>query len=331
MPKISIIVPVYNTEKYLQQCLDSIISQTLKDIEIICVNDGSTDNSLNILKEYAERDDRIKIISKANSGYGHSMNIGIENACGDYIGIVESDDYVELNMFETLYQKAIEYNVDIVKSRFFYYDSRNDTNKESEEIICPYFEVIEPLKCMDVFGIAPSIWSCLYKKSLIKDNNIKFLETPGASYQDTSFAYKTKACARNMIILKDAFLHYRTDNENSSVNSSDKSDFVIYEYEEIKRFLAQKGLYNELRKSIALNQFNCYNWNYNRLRKDLKQSFVKKIAKEYRKNLLNGNMTFSMLGKKRFLKYALISFFPSLYYYVERLQNAKSFNYNTLL
>ncbi len=323
MPKVSVIIPIYNTEKYLRECLYSVINQTLKDIEIICVDDGSTDNSLNILKEYAERDDRIKIISKANSGYGHSMNIGIENACGDYIGIVESDDYVELNMFETLYKKAIEYNVDIVKSRFFYYDSRYNTNIESEEINCPYFEVIEPLKCMDVFGIAPSIWSCLYKKSLIKDNNIKFLETPSASYQDTSFAYKTKACAKNMMILKDAFLHYRTDNENSSVNSSDKSDFVIYEYEEIKRFIAKKGLYNEMRKNIALNQLSCYSWNYNRLREDLKLVFLKKIAKEYRKNLLSANITFSMLGRKRYLKYVLISFFPSLYYSMEKFRRCR--------
>ena len=103
MPKISIIIPCYNVEKYIKQCLESVVNQTLKDIEIICINDGSTDSTLEILREYENRDNRIKVISKQNSGYGASMNIGLETAKGEYVGIVESDDYVELNIFQTLY------------------------------------------------------------------------------------------------------------------------------------------------------------------------------------------------------------------------------------
>lgn len=90
--KVSIVVPIYNVEKYLRQCLDSIVNQTLKNIEIICVNDGSTDNSLKIIQEFADKDSRIKIINKENTGYGNSMNIGFDAAIGEYIGIVESDD-----------------------------------------------------------------------------------------------------------------------------------------------------------------------------------------------------------------------------------------------
>jgi glycosyltransferase involved in cell wall biosynthesis len=107
MPKVSIIVPIYNVEKYLRECLDSIVKQTLKDIEIVCVNDGSTDSSLDIIKEYAEKDERVKYIDKPNSGYGISMNQGLDKAQGEYIGIVESDDFIKPEMFEELYNLAL--------------------------------------------------------------------------------------------------------------------------------------------------------------------------------------------------------------------------------
>lgn len=117
-PKVSIIVPIYNSETYLEECLDSIINQTLKEIEIICVNDGSTDNSLDILNRYASNDDRITIINKQNTGYGNSMNVGIDHAKGEYIGIVESDDYIKPHMYETLYNKAIEHDLDLIRADF---------------------------------------------------------------------------------------------------------------------------------------------------------------------------------------------------------------------
>ena len=103
---VSIVVPVCNVERYLKECLDSVIKQTLKNIEIICVNDGSTDNSLKILREYEKKDRRIKVITKKNSGYGNTMNVGMDAANGKYIGIVESDDYVDEKMFERLYETA---------------------------------------------------------------------------------------------------------------------------------------------------------------------------------------------------------------------------------
>ena len=119
MPKVSVVLPIYNVEQYLRECLDTVVNQTLKDIEIICVNDGSTDNSLKIIKEFAEKDSRIKIIDKDNSGYGHSMNVGIDAATGEYLGIVEPDDFVSLNMFEELAAVADRVKADIVKADFY--------------------------------------------------------------------------------------------------------------------------------------------------------------------------------------------------------------------
>ena len=106
IPKISVIVPVYNVEKYLSECLDSIINQTLKDIEVICVNDGSTDSSLSILQDYASKDDRIKIIDKKNEGLGYTRKVGLDNAIGDYILFCDSDDkYISDDVFEKLYNE----------------------------------------------------------------------------------------------------------------------------------------------------------------------------------------------------------------------------------
>ena len=119
MAKISVVVPVYNVEKYLKECINSIINQTLEDIEIICVNDGSTDSSLEILNDYAKKDSRIIVINKSNSGYGHTMNMGLNAASGEYIGIIESDDFADKNMFEDLYKLAKEYDADIVKGDWY--------------------------------------------------------------------------------------------------------------------------------------------------------------------------------------------------------------------
>ena len=128
MPKVSIVIPCYNVEKYLRQCLDSVINQTLRELEIICVNDGSKDSTLSILQEYAEKDSRIKIIDKPNGGYGESMNRGFDMATGEYLGIIESDDYADLDMFEKLYHCAKTYELDVVKSGFYYYYSKEERN-----------------------------------------------------------------------------------------------------------------------------------------------------------------------------------------------------------
>src|SRR5574344_757344 len=106
MAEVSILIPIYNVEKYLEQCLESVCNQTLKDIEIICINDGSTDSSLKIIKDFQKNDDRVVLINKKNSGYGDSMNKGLEKATGEYIGIVESDDFIEKDAFEKLYSLA---------------------------------------------------------------------------------------------------------------------------------------------------------------------------------------------------------------------------------
>ena len=126
MPKLSILVPIYNVEKYLDECLSSLAKQTLKDIEIVCINDGSTDESLKIIQKYAKKYPNFAVINKRNSGYGDSMNRGLEKATGEYIGIVESDDFIELNAFKELYNLAKKTSADIVKANYFYHTDNSD-------------------------------------------------------------------------------------------------------------------------------------------------------------------------------------------------------------
>lgn len=241
--KVSVIVPVYNVEKYLHKCLESLVNQTLHRIEIICVDDGSSDNSSQILDWYASEDKRIKVIHKENSGYGDSMNLGIEFAQGKYIGILESDDFAELDMFERLFSVAQIHGADIVKSNFFLY--WDDDGIEKNE----FFRIIDseedrrdvyPIDYEDgkLFKVKASIWSALYNREFLINNNIKFLDTPGASFQDTSFTFKAFIAAQKMMLVEDAYVHYRQDNSESSVNNLDKkTEFVFKEYDEIFKYI----------------------------------------------------------------------------------------------
>lgn len=139
-PKITVLVPTYNVERYLPQCLDALCAQTLRDIEIICINDGATDGSPSILRSYAAKDQRIRIIDKPNSGYGASLNRGIAEAKGEYIGIVEPDDFPDKRMFKKLYKDAKRANADVAKCNFFnYFDGATTygTTLQSANVVSP--------------------------------------------------------------------------------------------------------------------------------------------------------------------------------------------------
>lgn len=298
--KVSIVIPIYNVEKYLRQCLESVINQTLKDIEIICVNDGSTDSSPDIIAEYAEQDPRIKIITKDNSGYGHSMNMGFDAAIGEYIGIVESDDYADVDMFESLYRTATNNNLDVVKSSYYFYFSQPKERNEKQEIaskimcnrtLCPSTDFQSKMEMVEFFNIKPTIWSAIYRRDFIRENNIRFNETPGASFQDASFNFKVWCCAKRIQLLQDAFLHYRQDNENSSVNSKGKVFCVCDEYEEMQRFLdehpSKKGTLEYIKNRI---KYDSYMWNYERLAPKFKYIFIERAASEFKNDLTDAKL-----------------------------------------
>lgn len=282
---VSILVPICNVQKYLRECLDSIIEQSLVDIQIICIDDGSTDLSPAILDEYRHKDPRIEVITKPNSGYGNSMNCGLDIARGKYIGIVESDDIASKTMFEDLFRLAEEHRVDVVKSNFYYHLSEQDTDDDAlEENLrdCIYDQVFVPREQQAIFLTQPAIWSALYRRDFLVEHGIRFLETPGASFQDTSFNFKVFASAKRALATRNGYLHYRIDNDNSSVKSLKKVFCICDEYKEIWDFAAADlDIYGHLRYLIPQIQYGGYLWNLNRLTPALQHQFYEVFAEEF--------------------------------------------------
>ena len=241
MPKVSVIMPVYNAESYLRESLDSVVSQTLHDIEIVCVDDGSTDSSLEVLKEYAAQDPRFCIITGPNAGYGAAMNKGIDAASGDYIGIVEPDDFIEPEMFERLMTAAVEHDCDVVKGDFLPFTGQGQTYHDQWYEICPdkgfYGKVLDPKRSNAVFFAMMMSWTGIYARSFIQQAGIRHNETPGASFQDNGFWMQVFAQARRVFFINEAYYHYRTDNPSSSIRSMEAALKIAREYEFIRKFL----------------------------------------------------------------------------------------------
>lgn len=283
-PKVSIVVPIYNVERYLVQCLDSILVQTLKDIEIILIDDGSKDSSGDMCDEYAAKDSRVSIVHKPNGGYGKAVNMGVSLAQGEYLGIIESDDFIKPEMFERLYAKAVEHDADMVKSNFYRYWSVPTEWSEKANLL-KRFAKNTPVNAIDyptLYLTMPTIWSAIYKTDFIRSNSITFLETPGASYQDTAFTFKIWLYAKRAILLDDAYLYYRQDNETSSINSKGKVYCVCDECAEVERLL--KADYPEDKQLWFLKdkfKFDKYDWNFWRLTDDLRMEFLQQYRKEY--------------------------------------------------
>ena len=166
-PKVSIVVPVYNVEKYLRECLDSLLAQKLKDIEIIVVNDGSTDSSADIAAEYAARDSRVRLISKENEGYGKTMNRGFSEARGEYVGIVESDDFADPRMFKDMYKFAKKHDLDLVKANYYEHSDAGDVFQEPFAGFA-YKTVFDPRVDQRALTVLPIIWSALYRREMIE-------------------------------------------------------------------------------------------------------------------------------------------------------------------
>ena len=213
-PKVSIVIPSLNSINYIDECLQSVINQTLKDIEIICVDANSTDGTLEYLKDLEKKDRRVKVIVSDKKSYGYQMNLGINAANGEYLGIVESDDYIKLDMYERLYKVAKEQDCEVLKcdlerfwgnreNRVFKYapiSYRDDLygklfNKKDLNTL-KTFSIISPLK--DTFNMnQPG----LYRLDFINKFNIRFNETPGASYQDNGFWFMMHVLAQKIYLL----------------------------------------------------------------------------------------------------------------------------------
>ena len=193
MAKVSVIVPVYNVEEYLQECIESILNQTLKDIEIICVDDGSKDNCAGMLDDFARSDSRVKVIHKQNTGYGNTMNVGMRAATGEYLGIVESDDRILPDFYERLYSVAKKEDLDVVKSDalFCWEQIGYSYHLHYNALDAYYGRVLTDKERRVFYRFLMNTWTGIYRRSFLQEHDIWHNETPGASYQDNGFWMQT--------------------------------------------------------------------------------------------------------------------------------------------
>ncbi|SEJ04099.1 Glycosyl transferase family 2 [Lachnospiraceae bacterium A10] len=281
--KLSVIMPSLNVADYIEQCIVSVQKQSLKDIEIICVDAGSTDGTREILQKYADEDARIKIIDSSVKSYGYQMNLGLDAAQGEYIGIVETDDYVSDDMFEKLYEKTRKEHPDFVKSsyfEFFDYDGKTygrcvrNVNIEDRN-----GELID-LDNENNYRLADinHIWSAIYKRDFLKREKIRFHETAGASFQDTSFSILVGLTAKTCIYLNDCYYHYRIDRLESSVKSDSKVDCIIKEMNYVYKFMEEQKMdtgFCEL--ELISKKLDVYLWNARRLSGIARETFMEMI------------------------------------------------------
>ena len=310
--KVSIIVPVYNVESYLKKCLESIINQTYKNIEIILIDDGSTDNSSIICDNYQEIDKRIKVIHQENMGLSSARNKGLEIATGELISFIDSDDYVELDFIEYLYNLITNYHTDIAVCAI----SKNSIKNKTEDI--KIFNNKDSLLNLTNFSssIKMNVMNKLYRKDIIK--NIKFKEN--VIYEDILFNTNVFINIKNIVVSNIQKYHYLIRD-----NSLSNQKFSKHEYDRVNnsKYLYEKFLkkYPELKYHFKFyyyaNSLGCINKQIMINKIDIK--FCQKVKKEIRNDLIN--LLFTGYSFRRKIQFLVFTFSPFIYqklYYLKR-------------
>lgn len=256
-PKISIITPVYNADLYLEECLNSLVNQTLEDIEIICVNDNSKDKSLKILQNFAKKDKRIKIINfDETSGQSRARNVALESVSGEYIGFVDADDFVDLDMFEKMYKKS--QNADMVMCQAKVFDDKVKTYKDDAYFALECFDdkfAEKPFTHEDtvdfITEINVSVWNKIYRTKFLKKLGVKFQE--GFIYEDLPYFYEVYTQAKKVVLLKEFLYSYRINNQNSTMTRTDKNVKDRVDMASLTYNILKKQKYFEKIKSTLLN------------------------------------------------------------------------------
>lgn len=257
MPKLSIIIPVYNVEKYLPKCLGSILEQPFKDLEVICVNDGSTDGSLDVLQKIKKNDDRVVIIDKKNEGSGIARNIGLSTAQGEYVYFIDSDDWLEDDVLAKIIAKADELQTDIlVFGGLSYYNGKGQNGAYSKnKLPKKYFGKVVSAKDIkkDIFKFPSTAWTKLYRRSFLIKNEIKFQNIRAG--QDQLPFFHSMITADRIAILPENIYCYQKNREGSVTSVKKKKSFSpIYVFYGIEEMLEKTGMMEEYR-DIFVNKY----------------------------------------------------------------------------
>lgn len=258
--RISVIVTVHNAEKYLQECLDSVMAQTFSDIEILCMDGGSTDASPQILRDCADKDGRLRIVNDPNTSYGHKVNQGIRLARGEYISVLESDDMYFPDMLERLYEIAQQYHPDFVNANYLEFGEAGGRRYHIPVKMYPqqdYNRLLESGKHPEDMRQILRYWTGIFKREFLVGKEIWMNESPGASFQDMSFRFLTSALADTSYHLDALVYLYRTDNPLSSVCDPKKAVVIADEFQYLKKELDLK----KVTDPSVWKHF--YTWKYN--------------------------------------------------------------------
>lgn len=260
VPKITAILPSYNVVNYIEQCVESVLDQTLGDIEILCIDAGSTDGTWEILERIASGISKIKLYKSAVKSYGYQMNLGIREARGEYIAIIETDDYIDSDMFELLYNEAKKTNADVSKAvHYELYEYGDGSYKEipldyiPEEYISG--NVFSPDEHPEVHNWDANIWNAIYRRDFLLDSEIFFQETPGAAFQDIAFQQMVLNEARTVVYTRNHIYHYRRVRPGASTWSPNCVRFVYSAYRDL---LADYRIKEGHRKNIYLRMVRAF-------------------------------------------------------------------------
>ena len=310
--KVSVILPVYNVSEYLRQCMDSIIAQTLKDIEIICVDDGSTDDSLSILKEYADRDERVKVIQQANAGAGAARNKGLEVATGEYLSFLDSDDFFEPDMLEKAWKKASDTDAQIVVFRSDQY--REDLQKFVQVRWTLHEKKLPPYRPMyfrnftgNVFKVFVGwAWDKLFSRRFVEENNLKFQQLRTSN--DMLFVFSAIAFADNIEIVDEVLAHQRRNNPNSLSNTREKSWQCFHEaLAALKVALVEHGNFWELEQDYINYALHFSLWHLETIVGPKKEVLFNKLKDEWFEEFgINGLPEKCFYNKTEYGKYKVI-------------------------
>ena len=327
MPKVSIIIPVYNVEKYLKQCLDSVINQTLKDIEIICVNDCSPDNSSKILEEYACKDSRIKIINlEKNGGLGNARNVGMQHVTSNYVMFLDSDDWLDKSTCKLLYNHIHTNNNEFVMFNFYFYYENNTKkchyNKFNVFLSQKDINHINPANLDKPFNLSAEAWYKIYKIDFLRRNNIKFLK--GYNFEDQTFLTEILCKAKDISVLNIPLLYYR---QRSNSITQDASNWKDYTYAVQKAIsLIPKETPNMVKDIITLSKVSSLLYWFNKFKSadnSIKNEFYSQVHKclslcdkdclERTKKYYNYKLVNKMLKNKSYKSYKFNLFISKIF------------------
>lgn len=267
MPKVSVIIPVYNVSKYVCECLDSIINQTLEEIEIICIDDGSTDNTIELIREYTEFDKRIAILKQENQGAGAARNLGLSIAKGEYLSFLDPDDFFEPTMLEQAYQKAIKNDVDIVVFNYMTYDQNKNKFSDINHILPTDKEVFsyEDIPNVMFNSLHNNAWTKLYKRSFIEKNDIKFQHL--FRVNDIFFTNTAAVIADKITFLDKKLVYYRIGMKDNSQSTLYKYPLSFYEAQlAIRNRLKDVNKYDLVEKAFLDSLIRVATYNLNRVK-----------------------------------------------------------------